>query len=53
MPVSLSRGDRRLIVAGAVIFAALVWSPWGVPTGAPRTPEVIAAYRAQSPRREG
>jgi len=33
-----------------LVFAALVWSPWGVPTGAPRTPEAIAAYKAQTPR---
>jgi hypothetical protein len=35
-----------------IVFAALAWSPWGVPTGALRTPEVVAAYAKQSPRRE-
>ena len=39
-----------LLTLALLVFAALCWSPWGVPTGAPRTPEVIAAYRAQSPR---
>jgi hypothetical protein len=42
-----------LLTLALLVFAALAWSPWGVPTGAPRTPEVIAAYRAQTPRREG
>jgi hypothetical protein len=42
-----------LLTLALLVFAALVWSPWGVPTGAPRTPEVVAAYRAQTPRREG
>jgi hypothetical protein len=42
-----------LLTLALLVFAALAWSPWGVPTGVPRTPEVIAAYRAQTPRREG
>jgi hypothetical protein len=41
-----------LLTLALLVFAALAWSPWGVPTGAPRTPEVVAAYRAQSPRPE-
>jgi hypothetical protein len=41
-----------VLTCALIVFAALVWSPWGVPTGAPRTPEVIAAYVKQSPRRE-
>jgi hypothetical protein len=40
-----------LLTLALVVFAALVWSPWGVPTGAPRTPEVVTAYRAQTPPR--
>jgi hypothetical protein len=24
------------------VFAALAWSPWGVPTGKPREPEVLS-----------
>jgi hypothetical protein len=29
------------VVTGAVLaFALLAWSPWGVPTGVPREPEV-------------
>jgi hypothetical protein len=39
-----------LLTLALLIFGALAWSPWGVPTGAPRTPEVVAAYRAQAPR---
>lgn len=41
-----------VLTLALLVFAALVWSPWGVPTGAPRTPEVVAAYKAQTPRRE-
>ena len=29
------------MVTGVVlVFALLAWSPWGVPTGVPRAPEV-------------
>jgi hypothetical protein len=29
-----------LVTLAVLSFAALAWSPWGVPTGVPRTPEV-------------
>jgi hypothetical protein len=29
-----------LVTAALLVFAALAWSPWGVPTGLPREPEV-------------
>jgi hypothetical protein len=29
-----------LVTGAVIIFAALAWSPWGVPTGVPRVPEV-------------
>jgi hypothetical protein len=29
-----------LVTLAALIFTALAWSPWGVPTGVPRKPEV-------------
>ena len=30
-----------LVTSAVLVFAALAWSPWGVPTGAPREPEVL------------
>ena len=30
-----------LLTTVLLVFAALAWSPWGVPTGVPRPPEVI------------
>jgi hypothetical protein len=29
-----------LVTTAVLVFAALAWSPWGVPTGTPREPEV-------------
>jgi hypothetical protein len=46
----LAWAGGSVLTLALLVFAALVWSPWGVPTGAPRTPEVIAAYKAQPPR---
>lgn len=31
-----------LVTAALLVFAALAWSPWGVPTGKPREPEVLS-----------
>jgi hypothetical protein len=31
-----------LVMFAVLIFAAMAWSPWGVPTGVPRAPEVCA-----------
>lgn len=39
-----------LLTAILLVFAALAWSPWGVPTGVPRTPEAIQAHRGTSPK---
>ena len=30
-----------LVMLAVLIFAALAWSPWGVPTGVPREPEIL------------
>jgi hypothetical protein len=37
-----------MVTLAALIFAALAWSPWGVPTGVPRKPEV--RHHEKSPR---
>jgi hypothetical protein len=29
-----------VVTAALLVFAALAWSPWGVPAGVPRQPEV-------------
>lgn len=36
----LAWGGGCLLTTVVVIFAACAWSPWGVPTGVPRAPEV-------------
>jgi hypothetical protein len=30
-----------LMTLAVLVFAALAWSPWGVPTGVPRAPEIL------------
>ena len=37
-----------LVTLAVLIFAALAWSPWGVPTGVPRVPEVTRASTRES-----
>jgi len=39
-----------VVTLAVLIFTALAWSPWGVPTGVPREPEVRS--RAHAPRAE-
>ena len=34
-------GGGLLVTLAVLIFAALAWSPWGVPTGVPREPEIL------------
>jgi hypothetical protein len=34
-----------LVMLAVLVFAAMAWSPWGVPTGAPRLPENAAARK--------
>jgi hypothetical protein len=36
----LAWAGGSLVTVAVIIFAALAWSPWGVPTGVPRVPEV-------------
>jgi hypothetical protein len=43
-------GGSVLTVA-VLIFMALAWSPWGVPTGVPRPPEIIQIERKPPPSR--
>ena len=40
-----------LVTLTVLVFATLAWSPWGVPTGVPRVPEVRRGIRPRERRR--